>query len=66
LFEKFRAWLLMHNQANGHFYRSLPAYDNHSGVDWPPSFPLPTHEPKPGTLTPAIAFTPIKFESETA
>ena len=66
LFEKFRAWLLVHNQANGHFYRSLPAYGNCSGVAWPPSFPLPTHKPAPVKLTPPIVFAPMTAKSEAA
>lgn len=40
LFERFRAWLLAHNQANGNFYRPLPAVENHTGVVWPPALDL--------------------------
>lgn len=53
LFERFRAWLLAHNQANGNFYRALPVFANACGVGWPPLFGLerqPQPVPKPATL----------------
>ena len=36
LFQRFRAWLLAHNQANGNFYERLDNLPGHTGVIWPP------------------------------
>jgi len=36
LFQRFRAWLLAHNQANGSFHQRLPGSTSHTGVRWPP------------------------------
>lgn len=47
LYTRFHAWLARYNQANGSFYRRLPAGPGHTGVRW---FSQP---PFSATITPA-------------
>jgi capsular polysaccharide export protein len=35
LYDRFRAWLRAHNQANGNFYTRLPGVGTHTGIRWP-------------------------------
>lgn len=52
LYERFRAWLLLQNQANGNFYRPLNALPNRTGVAWPLGLGLPV-------ATPALTREPV-------
>ncbi|WP_168161552.1 capsule biosynthesis protein [Ectothiorhodospira sp. BSL-9] len=59
LFQRFRAWLLAHNQANGNFYERLDNLPGHTGVIWPPCWewircPSPPKKPPP-RWTPACS-----------
>ncbi|PKM43089.1 MAG: capsular biosynthesis protein [Gammaproteobacteria bacterium HGW-Gammaproteobacteria-1] len=47
LFARFRAWLALHNQANGSFYRRLPDGSGHTGMRWFSQSPFSV------TITPA-------------
>jgi capsule polysaccharide modification protein KpsS len=38
LYERFRDWLLRHNQANGSFYRRIRGGEGRCGVVWPSAF----------------------------
>jgi capsule polysaccharide modification protein KpsS len=51
LFQRFRAWLLAHNQANGNFYERLDDLPGHTGVIWPPLLGVDTVPLTPQTPT---------------
>ncbi|MTW22665.1 capsule biosynthesis protein [Allochromatium palmeri] len=57
LYERFRGWLLTHNQANGNFYRPLTTLPNRTGVAWPPDLGLPIAPPIPSIREPATLNT---------
>lgn len=52
LYQHFRAWLLLQNQANGNFYRRLSSLTNRTGVAWPPALG------QPNTNRESVAYMP--------
>ena len=65
LYERFRVWLLLQNQANGNFYRRLSASPNRTGLVWPPGLGLSVAAPEESVAREFGVRTVVEFMEPT-